>query len=432
MITNQLKIYTTLLFLFGQLFNFNGYSQNLNETIIVAKNDSEYNDLACNLRKNLINSVKSDDTLEVKKIRNTIITFHDYDKTTIKSKLLTTRENQMLQFYNGEHNQLLSDIELKKDFFISKSKPIDVESQSYVLPDFSCGDLTLSSFNYWESQSNIIISKIQLSFLSNPEKELLIMYWEQILLYIEANETLSPDINKKAIEYLEKYPNTKYRDFVERLSLIKKHYKLFAITGVIGFGGSHPTGTINKYLKNGNNLIFELGIPYKKWNLSLGYNVHNLYYQDSLRLERIDTINFNQSSHIQSIGHFFKAGYTLINKGRMRIRPFINADLNRLVNFIDIPDSSHIRQLGKIRPNFGFGTEGSIRLTKNPMREGYKYDNSCEEKNVDYRAIYLNIRLGYYPNLFDKPTSINGNIFYFNIGIEYCFGANLAKYSYKK
>ena len=66
------------------------------------------------------------------------------------------------------------------------------------------------------------------------------------------------------------------------------------------------------------------------------------------------------------------------------------------------------------------------------MREGYKYDNSCEEKNVDYRAIYLNIRLGYYPNLFDKPTSINGNIFYFNIGIEYCFGANLAKYSYKK
>jgi len=382
------------------------------------------------LRENLIKSVKSGDTLTIKKLRNTKISFPVSEEQTIKSRLLTARENQMLQFYIGEYDKLLSDIKSANDYFLS-SKKIEKGSD---YPNFDCGNLTLSLIDFWRRQSDSIITKIQQSTLTTPEKELLTLYWEEILLYIESEKSLLPDINKKATEYLEKYPDTQYKSFLERLRGIKRIYQPNGMTLGFGLGKSYPTGPIDKYLKDDITFNFDVGYTFKKLNLSLGYRLHGFNYQDSLRLDHIDTLNLNQSSSIEYHGATLKIGYTLFDKGRFKFQPFISAELNSLVNYIDIPDSTGTIQKGKTHPMLGFGTEGAIRLTKNLVKnEGSQYIYyPREEKDIFYNPIYLNFRIGYYPNVFNKPTSISGNIFYFTIGLEWIVGRNQVNYRYKK
>jgi len=426
----KLKKYTILLFIFILIYRVEVYSQNTKDTVIVVDNYSRYIGLTCMLREEFIKSVKNGDALTIGKYRNATIIFPVSEEQTIKSRLLTVRENQMLQFYNGEYDKLLSDLKTGEDYFLSSNK---VE-KGYDYPNFDCGNLTLAVLDFWKSQSDNIIAKIKQSTLTTPEKELLSLYWKAIVLFIENEKTLSPDINKKAVEYFEKYPDSQYKSFLERLSGIKRFYQANGMTLGFGLGKSYPNGAIDKYLKGDFTFNFEVGYTFKNWNLSLGYRLHGFNYQDSLRLVRLDTLNLNQSSSIEYDGVGLKIGYTVFDKGWVKFQPFISGELNSLVNTIDIPDSTVVSQRGKTHPMFGFGTEGSIRLTKNLIKinhvDNFYYPR--EEKDLPYNPVFLNFRIGYYPNVFNKPTNISGDIFYFTIGLEWTVGRNQVNYRYKK
>ena len=140
------------------------------------------------------------DTLTIKRLQNTTLAFSMSEEQTIKSRLLTVRENQMLQFYNSDYDKLLSDLKTGQDYFLSSKKM----QKGYYYPNFECGNLTLGVINFWKSNSDSILDNIEQSDLTTSEKELLTFYWKAVILYIEGEKTLALSINKKAKEYLEK------------------------------------------------------------------------------------------------------------------------------------------------------------------------------------------------------------------------------------
>lgn len=380
------------------------------------------------LREDLINAVKANDTLTIKKLRNTTVVFPYSVEQISKSKLLTERENQMLQFYFSEYDTLLSGIKTEDDYFLSSKKI----QKGYGYPNFECGNLTLEILQYWKANSVNILESIEQSNLRLSEKELLTLYWKTVLLYIEGEKTLSQDINNKAREYLVKYPSTQYRSFLERLSGIKRIYQPNAMTLGFGLGISRPTGIAKEYLQGNFTFDFEVGYTIKNWHFRIGYRTHDFNYRDTITLDRIDNLEINQSSSIEYHGATLRVGYTVVDKGQFKIQPFISGELNNFVNYIDIPDSTGIRQKGKSHPILGFGAEGSLRLIKNliEMGSGYLY-YPREEKDLGYNPLFLSFKIGYYPNVFDRPTNISGDILYWTVGLEWMIGKNQVNYRYK-
>ncbi len=398
------------------------------DTIVSADNYSKYIGLNCMLREDLINAVKANDTLTIKKLRNTTVVFPYSVEQISKSKLLTERENQMLQFYFSEYDTLLSGIKTEDDYFLSSKKI----QKGYGYPNFECGNLTLDILGYWNDKSDTILDSIHKSGLSTPEKELLSLYWNTILLYIKGEKTLSDDINKNAREYLDKNPSTEYRRFLERLAGIKRIYQPNAMTLGFGLGISRPTGIAKEYLQGNFTFDFEVGYTIKNWHFRIGYRTHDFNYRDTITLDRIDNLEINQSSSIEYHGATLRVGYTVVDKGQFKIQPFISGELNNFVNYIDIPDSTGIRQKGKSHPILGFGAEGSLRLIKNliEMGSGYLY-YPREEKDLGYNPLFLSFKIGYYPNVFDRPTNISGDILYWTVGLEWMIGKNQVNYRYK-
>ncbi len=426
----RVNSFASLLFLIVALCHSEAQAQFANDTVIVANNFSKYIGLTCILREDLIKAVANGDTTTIRNFRNATVVLSTSEEVTIKGKLLTYRERRMLQFYFGEYDKLLSGIEMDRDYFFCEN---NVEI-GHDYPNFECGNLTLAMLTFWKGQTEKIINQIQQSSISTQEKDLLIFYWEAILLYIEGDTTISADFNKKAAEYLEKYSNTKYRSYIERLATMKRIYQPNGMTLGLGFGQSLLNGPIDKYL-NGN-LVFdaEVGYTFNAWKIGLGYRLREFRNKDTMRLERIDTLKITQSSFIEYHGAFLKVGYTVLDKGWFYLQPFISGELNNLVNYIDLPDTTGIRQRGRTHPKIGFGAEGAIRLTKNLV----KVDDTQfiyyprEEKDRLYSPVFLNFRIYYYPRVFDKPTDISGGILCITAGLEWIVGRNKVNYRYKK
>lgn len=423
-----MKKYSVLIIVSLIALSNEGYCQISADSVVKVDNYSKYLGQSCNLREDLINAVKSNDTPTIKKLRNIVIVFHYSDEQNSKNKLLTERENQMLQFYFGEYDELLSGIKTEDDYFLSSKKI----QKGYGYPNFECGNLTLDVLGYWSEKSETILDSIYKSDLSTPEKELLSLYWKAILDYIEGEKTLSDNINQNAKGYLDKNPGTEYKMFLERLAVIKRIYQPNAMTLGFGLGISYPTGIAKEYLQGNFTFDFEVGYTIKSWHFRLGYKTHNFNYRDTITLDRIDNLEINQSSSIEYHGATLRVGYTVVDKGQFKIQPFISGELNNFVNYIDIPDSTGIRQKGKTHPMLGFGAEGSLRLIKNltDMGSGYLY-YPREEKDLGYSSLFLNFKIGYYPNVFDRPTNVSGNIFYWTVGLEWMIGKNQVNYRYK-
>tara|TARA_B100000809_G_scaffold245861_1_gene273250 strand:+ start:3987 stop:4400 length:414 start_codon:yes stop_codon:yes gene_type:complete len=119
---DKLINHTVILVISVLAFCIDSYSQQTKDTTIKTDNYSKYIGHSCSLREDLIKSVKSGDTLTIKRLENTTLSLSMSEELIIKSRLLTVRENRMLQFYNNEYDKLLSDIKTDKDYFLSSKK----------------------------------------------------------------------------------------------------------------------------------------------------------------------------------------------------------------------------------------------------------------------------------------------------------------------
>lgn len=426
---SKVKKYTVFLTIFISFGCIALYAQQAKDTLITVNNYSKYIALTCVLREDIIKAVKTNDTLAIKTLRNATIVFPISNEQTLKSRLITAREDQMLQFYRGAYQKLLFDVKNGNDYFLSPKKT----GEGYGSPNFDCGNLTLATLMFWKSQSAIIHAEVQRSALTTPEKELLILYWDAILLYLEGEKTLSLDINKKARAYLDKYPDTKYKNFIENLSRIKRIVQPNGVTLGFALGKSYPVGVIDSYLNTDFAFEFVMGYTLKGWDFQLGYRLHSFEYRGAKYPDHIDTIQIKQGSSLEYDGFALKIGYTVFGKEWFRVQPFISGELNKFTNYIEIPDSAGIRQKGKTHGALGIGTEVGLRLIRNVIevnKGGLYYLH--EEKDRPYNPLFLTLRAGYYPNVFKKSMDISGGIFYWTIGLEWIIGRNQVNYRYKK
>ncbi len=425
---------TILAFILSTMFYQIGHAQADKDTIIHLKQYSKYVGFTCILREDLINAVKTGDLETMDRLRHTTLALgfpNDDELTEYKSKLLTRRENIMLQFYNGEHNDILTAIKDRRDYF---QKSILGNAQ-YDYPNFECGNLTLEALEFWKTQSGSILETIGASSLTAEEKELLVFYWEAILLYIESERTLSADINKKATDYLMKYPDTPYLSFVQELKGKRKVYRLNGMSIGLNFGMDYTNRNIEKYFKGRGMTGLEAGAMFNNWHVRFSMGAYDLNKADTLLIERIDTIQITKSSRMDFFGLGFKVGYTVFEKGPFRLEPFISGEMNALRNIIEVPDSNKLFQRGQPRGYFSVGAEASIRLAKNMFKnylsEANQY-SSREEKDRFMNPLYLTLRVGYFPETFKKSTGVSGGMLYWSASIQWVFGNEKAKYRHRK
>lgn len=423
---------TLLLFILFAFFLVDGIAQSENDTVITVDQYTKYLGLTCSLREEIIKAVKERDSQRLNQLRKTILVY-DYPayEETIKDKLLTKREDIMLQFYSGEYDKLILGIKWGSDYF-QKAK---IGNANISVPNFECGNLTLDLLDFWKTQTHDILVGVSTSNLTTEEKELLILYWETILLYIESDRTLSPEINKKASDYLLKYPDTPYSSFVQELKGKRKVYRQGGMTIGINFGMDYPNGNIEKYFKGAGLGGLEIGAMFNNWHLRWSLAGYGLNRADTFLLERIDTNQIKSSSGAELFGAGFKIGYAVFKKGPFKLEPFVSLDMNVLNNHVEVRDSSGIRSEGIRRGYFSFGTEASLRLFRNVMRipetRDYLYSYR-EEKDRFTNPLYLTLRAGYFPETFKKSTGVTGSMFYWSAGLQWVMGNQRAKYRHRK
>jgi hypothetical protein len=384
---------------------------------------SDYKELTCDLRQELILALKSNDKTKLKQLRNTRIPFYS---DTIQ--LYTLRENILLRFDLQEYDTLLAQVLKSKDYFsiIPKNDPLN--------PNFECGNLTIDLLDYWNSETKKIISNIKKSNLEIEEKDLLILYYKGILIYLKAADSLPTELSVLGQAYLAKYPKSKYSDFIsKKFILAKKSYIRQGMTLSFHLGRTLPVGNISNNLGSNIYFDFDLGYEYNRWAFLLGGKLSANKTNNLISI--IDTIAIEESTYVEYSGANATIGYSFIDFEKFRLRLFCRGELNSVSNYIELPNSTGTRQRGSFRPYYSMGFDGSLRLFKQtfgapPAGSPYFY-NLREEKDVPYDPLYLKFKVGYYPNPFYKATEINGGMFYFAIGLEYTVGQKKATYKPK-
>jgi len=262
----------------------------------------------------------------------------------------------------------------------------------------------------------------------------LILYWESILHYIEGEEELSPTISINAATFLSEYPETKYTRLVQQLHSMEKVYRPNGMSLGFNIGKVQTVGNIKSYLKGNSALDFELGWTYRAWHLRFGYRALGFDYSDTLKLSRIDDLVITESSTVAHEGPALKIGYTILDKDWIRAQPFISGESVKFYNYIERPDSANIGEKGNSKALLSFGTEVGVRLMKNLIgvdESRYLY-YPREEKDLTYNPVFLNFRVGYYPEVFAKPTGISGSSLYLTIGLEWLIAKKQAHYRTRK
>lgn len=266
--------------------------QSSRDSIVKVDSYSKYLGLTCTFREKLIKSVEQQDSFSVNSLRKIISVYQPCeDCQVMKSPLTTIREDVLLNFFTQSYDKLLAGINEEVDYF----SLINRKEKIYQDPNFECGNLTLGLLDFWKAQSSTIVSEIEKSKLSNEEQGILIFYWQSILLYIEAGEDLPSTISEDASNFLQNYPDSQDRDFVNRLQSMKKVYHPNGMS--LGFGLGKPilVGNIKNYLKGDFAFQFEVGWTYRGWNLTLGYRELTFNYSDTLQLNRIDDLVIKES-----------------------------------------------------------------------------------------------------------------------------------------
>jgi len=402
------------------------------DSTITADNFSKYLGLSCELRENLVKATQEKDLLTVNRLMRTVISFQPCPECQEwETPLYTRREGELLLFYTQTYEELLRNIRLEVDYFSTRRERLKGHND----PNFECGNLTTEMLAFWQRQTDFVIAELSESELNSEEKDLLNLYWKSILLYIEAENELSPNISEVASTFLREYPESNYFGFVQELNSMEKVYRPNGIS--LGFGIGKPilNGGISNYLKGDLAFDFEAGWTYRSWNLKFGGRIQSFNHQDSLRFNRIDDLVISESSAIEYNGATMEIGYTTLENNWLRLQPFVSGEINKFVNYIAIPDSTGIREEGSAHAALSFGTNVGLRIpnfSKAQFVEPVFGYYPREEKEEFYAPLFLNFKLGFYPDVFSKPIGIDGNSLYWTIGLEWIMGKNQAHYRIRK
>ena len=387
--------------------------------IIQTKSYTEYIATMYQSRKALIDSLKNDNKQFVavqKEIR-----IEDSIYTHGPERIITTRESILLDFYLNNFESLLPGISVLNYFAKSYW-------QDRTALGFEAGNISLDILDFWKQKSNVIIEEINSSSLAPDKIEFLIDYWKCILLFIESDNELNPEIKNISRNFISKYPDSYLAQFVkENMLNMRKVYRMNNFSIDINVGKPYFLGNLHSYLEGGFAGSIDMAIEINSWSYIFNYSGFQFARKDST--SEIGNISITNSNRMSSGGVGLKLGPTVMNCKTFRIKILGGVDFYNLDNLIDKPEGGYSsEEVSKTRPGLYVGTECFWLFGRMFPYENINLYNQDEEKNKPFSPVYLKFRIGFSPQIFKPHVNITGSAFVWTIGIGIAEGKNKARY----
>jgi len=301
--------FSKILLLFLPLISFSQAYDSIEEEIINAR--PSQHELVFKARFLLIEALENSNQRAIQKYSTYLVRIHE----TNRNSDLSVDELMLLCFINSDYRYILHNIQ---------TSPLASSSLKYHLTT----ELRTSLIAYSEVHSSYILSKIFLSNLKEDEKHFLKLYFNHVLAQndnIHGKSRLMENMSAK--EFVEKFPESPYVDYVRNFILLEKVVKDFQWGINLGCGYGFYSGDISRKLDQGFNVMLGFEFFYKKWMLNLKLQSLSSSAVDSIR--GVD-LTLSPGQVADYLDFHFSAGYDLFKGKNMSLTPYLGLGFSRL------------------------------------------------------------------------------------------------------
>ena len=243
----------------------------------------------------------------------------------------------------------------------------------------------------------ICYTEIRNSDISIENKDFLILMLNKIF---PQNDMITAENQITANDFLQKYPNSKYENYVKQNFLGKSPSKWLGSMNILG-GMNTINGNLSNYFTNGFNLGMGFDFYYKKLYFGLQGNV----FVSKLKQDYVFDENkiWLKGSNSSSFIGFVELGYNILQTKMMRITPFAGigvVSFSPTQNTIDDQKELKKADLSSGLYLFGINSDFDIRPST----------------NIDKNLYWLRLRIEY-GNTMGFAKTLKGNTLSISLGI---------------
>ncbi len=376
------------------------------------------------LREEIWKNIIKEDSVNQITINQKVYILARNDKDIDTSEFLYPREQIICDYWLGNYSNLLKEIPDGRHFHNEKAQNKLFKEDKYKLLTYYGKDSIM-----WEmltktyQRSYILNKKINESNLSASDKDFLKIYFESIIAYNRLNKTNKDTIYAHANNYLERYPESSYKNNINEW--IAPHFKLskFGYGGGFNAGYMGFNGDLGKIFSGGVSIGASVDISYSRVMLLMNFAGMTVKTKASFIL---DDENWGRDFLVSNTVAHFCLGYNIINNHTNRLTPFIgiantsfSTDKNQNNTAVGLDDNTDDEKA--VIYSFGSQatpTAGIVYDYKFHFFKGASEYDDLFKDNENKSFGYFRFKAGYNDPLFYKlSSSLGGNALYFSIGI---------------
>jgi len=349
-------------------------------------------------RNLLIDAFVQNDKQKVQELHRRLI--EDFDNKNYVT--LFPNEQILLFAWSSDFENMLQCIhQFDKEYYEQMRKKIMPTRTDYYYHSRTTNNFYPTLLEKVRQESETILDKIQLSILTQEEKDFISIYLHYYLESNENSDVIIRKINADSRHFIETYPQSEY------IQLLNSHEYKPANWGWGGgmiFGYAAKTGLFSSHLKNSATVDFNFDVVYKKINLTAGF----IFSFGKVREEisKSNEMILPRKTSSTMIIPYLSFGYRFFDDRRIIVTPLAGIGTS-WIEFGSDKDRKDNPTLEEFKYSYGltanFGIMADIRLDKMGKISGHDFAEPT----------FFAVRLSYkfwYNKLRYVPTIYNGNL----------------------
>lgn len=334
-------------------------------------------------------------------------------RTTLFSTFSTTkRERIIIQFLTKDYRNLLSGIAFGKSYFDLKGGEL-MNDNFHKIEGLDSLNLTLNILpSLRQINVDSLIEASDLNFLIE-DVELLKLYWQGILIYMDSKLELPHEFYQLAEIYKSKFPNKNNGDsfITQMFTLNEKMHILSSINFEANYSSTFYNHQAKKNFNIGNGGNILISYKQKLIDVGIGYQFNYLTSRDSIYRNEMFILD-PQENALQNTLYFYQ-GYHFVKWKRLEFggnwkfgSSRIYQDKNKLFS----------------QPFTSVGLDLKLNLSRKYKVDLSKLKYQSEDYSHNYYPLYLTFASAVSNNTLESGINPKGMLYNFNVGIQWKLG----------
>jgi len=304
-------------------------------------------------------------------------------------------ERWLLLYWTENYNEIIKDASnFDKDSFLA-------DFQSKIKPAYDL--LPSAVVNKTANSTGILETYIKNSKLNQMDKDFLTMHLNSLLVGVKGYKNDQNIINDMTDVFLQKYPKSKYENFVRAIIRDKMIPSDWALAYEFFSGYGKFTDDLDKHFSKNIPIGIAFDVSYKKWNL---------YLRDYIGFSKTrydipyKSTTWGKGKQANIFIPEISLGYTVLDNKLVKMSPFAGFSglgISSVKN--DIEKNSKLEDVERWTTTYvlGLNFDFKIKNVKSRYNNGY---------------LYIRLRYSYaLPNFDKKYNNYGGNVHFITIGI---------------